>query len=123
MPIEILTVGLDDDTIDKLAARVAIRLADEIADSNGRIRTANPPAQNTHRTQTDQVSESDGSGWSNEAAPAQDEYRQPEPEVPTCTHGPMKYVPGGYSKRTNKPYDAFYACQGPRDSQCKGVKA
>lgn len=115
MPI---TVQLDDEAIDFLAARIALKLSGVESSQN-----VNPPQQNTHRTQTAQVSESDGSGWSNEAAPAQDEYRQPEPEVPTCAHGPMKYVAGGYSKRTNKPYDAFYACQGPRDSQCKGVKA
>lgn len=41
------------------------------------------------------------------------EYVQPAANiVPMCPegHGPMKYVPGGTSKRTGKPYDAFYGC-------------
>ena len=42
---------------------------------------------------------------------------------PSCTHGAMKYVPGGTSTRTNRPYKAFWSCTGPRDSQCKTVDA
>ena len=38
--------------------------------------------------------------------------------TPMCPdgHGPMKYVPPGVSKRTNKPYDGFYGCN---DRACK----
>lgn len=39
--------------------------------------------------------------------------------APSCAHGPMKLVPGGISKKTGKPYNAFWACQWPnRDEQC-----
>jgi hypothetical protein len=45
--------------------------------------------------------------------------QEPGP-APTCEHGPMKLVPGGISKKNNKPYNAFWACQWPnRDEQCK----
>ena len=40
---------------------------------------------------------------------------------PTCAHGAMKYVKAGISKATGRPYNAFYACQGPREQQCKTV--
>jgi hypothetical protein len=43
--------------------------------------------------------------------------------VPSCQHGAMKLVPGGISKNTGKAYNAFYSCNGPRDSQCKTVNA
>lgn len=37
-----------------------------------------------------------------------------------CTHGPMKLMPAGISKKTGKPYNAFYACQWPtREEQCR----
>lgn len=37
-----------------------------------------------------------------------------------CAHGPMKLMPAGVSKKTGKPYNAFYACQWPnRDEQCR----
>lgn len=37
-----------------------------------------------------------------------------------CAHGPMKLMPAGISKKTGKPYNAFYACQWPtREEQCK----
>lgn len=37
-----------------------------------------------------------------------------------CAHGPMKLMPAGVSKKTGKPYNAFYACQWPtREEQCK----
>lgn len=41
-----------------------------------------------------------------------------------CAHGPMKLMPAGVSKKSGKPYNAFYACQWPnRDEQCKTVQA
>src|SRR4051812_27593339 len=30
---------------------------------------------------------------------------------PACAHGPMKWVPSGVSKATNKPYSGFWGCQ------------
>jgi hypothetical protein len=43
--------------------------------------------------------------------------------APSCRHGEMKYVPGGYSQRTKRNYGAFYSCQGPRNEQCDTVQA
>lgn len=45
------------------------------------------------------------------AAPAEGQH--------ICDHGqPMRLVPAGISKATNKPYKAFYACAQPRGQQC-----
>ena len=57
--------------------------------------------------------------WAAKSAPA-----APAGSVPTCVHGPMKHVPGGVSKKTGKPYDAFYSCvSSDRDNQCKTKSA
>ena len=41
------------------------------------------------------------------------------PAAPMCDHGlPARHVPGGISKKTNRPYPAFYACAQPRETQC-----
>jgi hypothetical protein len=38
---------------------------------------------------------------------------------PTCSHGPMKHMPSGVSKKTGKPYAAFWACtSNDRATQC-----
>jgi len=67
--------------------------------SPGTVRSAEPPSQ---------------TGSASSAAPA----------IPSCAHGPMKFVPGGFSKRTGKPYPAFWACQAPRGTAtCKGQDA
>ena len=39
--------------------------------------------------------------------------------VHTCAHGqPMKMIPAGISKKTGKPYKAFYVCAQPQGMQC-----
>jgi hypothetical protein len=44
------------------------------------------------------------------------------PAAPACSHGEMRLVPGGISKKTGKPYNAFWSCQWPvREEQCKAV--
>ena len=45
--------------------------------------------------------------------------------APLCQHGPMKLVPAGVSKKTGKPYGAFWACDcgKPRAEQCKAISA
>ena len=42
--------------------------------------------------------------------------------APSCAHGPMRLVPGGVSK-AGKPYNGFYSCTQPRESQCKSQNA
>lgn len=55
------------------------------------------------------------------AAPQSDQWIAPQQAAPMCDHGqPMKLVPAGVSKKTGKPFKAFYCCANPdRDSQCK----
>lgn len=53
------------------------------------------------------------------------QYQQPQQQAPTgnqptCQCGyPAKFVPGGVSKRTNRPYRAFWSCGNPvREAEC-----
>lgn len=66
-------------------------------------------------------------GWSgNGSQQSQQQTQQVQQNsgpAPTCRHGEMKLVPGGISKRTQKPYKAFWSCQGPRNEQCDTVDA
>lgn len=50
-------------------------------------------------------------------------YAAPTSNAPLCQHGPMKLVPAGVSKKTGKPYGAFWACDcgKPRAEQCKAI--
>ena len=55
------------------------------------------------------------------AAPAQPQITG---STPTCVHGPMKFVQGGVSSKTGKPYNAFYSCTSPdRANQCRTKSA
>lgn len=43
----------------------------------------------------------------------------PTAPAPTCNHGlPAKFVAGGVSKKTNRPYSAFWACSQDQAYQC-----
>lgn len=59
------------------------------------------------------------------APPQQQFVQQPQAPAgagPSCAHGAMKQIPGGISKKTGKPYNAFWACQWPnRDEQCPAI--
>lgn len=141
MAIEILTVGLDDATMEEIARRVAKRLA------SGTPGTG--PDNGSYGQQPDQGNQGadprqgPDDGWSS-APPqqgppqgnqghqgqSQGGYQQqqgqqqggPAGVPPACAHGEMKPVPGGYSKSTNKPYNAFWSCPAPRGpGQCKPV--
>lgn len=59
--------------------------------------------------------------WTRPAAPAAPAWTAPAAAAPMCDHGqPMKLVPAGVSKKTGKPFKAFYCCANPdRESQCK----
>lgn len=37
----------------------------------------------------------------------------------SCKHGQMKFVPAGFSQKSQKNYAAFYVCQGPANDKCK----
>lgn len=62
--------------------------------------------------------------WSNQGSQQSQQpaaSAAPSGPAPTCRHGEMKYVAAGISKN-NKAYPAFWACTGPRNEQCDGVK-
>ena len=58
--------------------------------------------------------------WSNRGSQnsTQPAASQPSGPAPSCRLGEMKDVRAGFSKRTNKPYNAFWSCTGPRNDQC-----
>jgi hypothetical protein len=47
------------------------------------------------------------------------------PQMPSCQHGTMKFVPAGIAQRTGKPYPAFWGCQADRNdpTRCKSLPA
>jgi hypothetical protein len=47
------------------------------------------------------------------------QYAQTQTQGPSCQHGPLKAIPGGYSQAKQKAYGPFWACQAPRGQQCK----
>lgn len=69
--------------------------------------------------------------WAGEPVPPPQQWQQPAPahtgvavsqgngHHPSCQHGPLKVVPGGFSQRTQKAYAPFWACQAPREQQCR----
>lgn len=70
----------------------------------------------------------DQAPWPNGAQPAAQpsalqQYYQPTqqaaPPGPTCQHGPLKIVPGGFSQAKGKAYAAFWACPAPQGQQCR----
>lgn len=107
------TIHLDDETIAMLAAEVVLRLKGVIDPSQ----SVTPPEPETHRTQTAPVS--GDAGWDS-PAPAAPEAPAPAQDVAHCPHGPMKWVPPGYSQRTGKSYQGFWGCQAPRGTPCSG---
>lgn len=51
--------------------------------------------------------------------PATAQPAGPSAPAPVCAHGlPAKFVAGGVSKRTNRPYSAFWACAQEQAYQC-----
>lgn len=153
MAVEILSVSLSDDSLEKLAQRVAQLLGNQPSTQS------NPPSPETHRTRSDGVSEGRPDPWVGNA-PAdngqwpqggqqqgqqangpqggyqgqqQQGYQQgppPQrenqaPQAPQCMHGEMRFVPAGFSQSSKKAYNAFYGCPAPRGApdKCKSVSA
>jgi hypothetical protein len=150
--VEILTVSLSDESIEKVAAAVARMLG------NQPVAQSNPPAPETQRTQSGGFQQGQADPWVGDApadqgAQPQPNYQQPyvnaqgtqaspypgqqgpppnqqngyqqQGQTPTCNHGAMKYVPAGFSRSTNKAYNAFWGCPAPRGAQdkCRSVPA
>ena len=122
MSVEILSVSLDDETIEKLATAVASRL--------GGSGTNNPETGTPDPSPPAEPQDDPWAGTNAQAAPQAQTQQQPAqaqrgPTVPSCIHGEMRYVPGGFSRSNNKPYAAFYGCPTPRGTpnQCKSQPA
>jgi hypothetical protein len=116
MAIEILSVGLEDETIQKLADAVVSRLGGNSATQS------NPPTPNSQSPQSTGSQNQEEDPWLSSPQGQQEQAQQNN--VPRCQHGEMRFVPAGYSKNGGKPYDAFYGCPAPRgQQQCKSVKA
>lgn len=119
MSVEILSVSLDDETIEKLSQRVAQLVGAPATGLRPEPQEAAPPPQ-----------DDPWAGTNAQAAPQAQTQQQPAqaqrgPTVPSCIHGEMRYVPGGFSRSNNKPYAAFYGCPTPRGTpnQCKSQPA
>lgn len=72
--------------------------------------------------------QADQGPWPGGAQPAAQpsalqQYYQPTqqaaPPGPTCQHGPLKIVPGGFSQAKGKAYAAFWACPAAQGQQCR----
>jgi hypothetical protein len=72
--------------------------------------------------------------WQNQAQPPQvpqapvqtpvQPTAQPPVQSPMCGHGPMRYVPAGFSQKTGRSYAAFWGCSAPQGAaKCKSVAA
>lgn len=120
MPVEILTVGLDDAAIEKIAQRVAQLVGG--SQPGYQPVTSAPAVQATQSAQTPQQ-ESDP--WLDSQPPQQpvSQPQQAQQSGPQCQHGAMRYVPAGFSQGSGKAYRAFWACPTPRGAQdkCKSV--
>lgn len=123
MSVEILSVSLDDETIEKLADAVSARMSGQVGvyQENVAATASRPP---------EQPQDDPWAGTNAQAAPQAQTQQQPAqaqrgPTVPSCIHGEMRYVPGGFSRSNNKPYAAFYGCPTPRGTpnQCKSQPA
>ena len=82
-----------------------------------------PLAQNTASVQVQQQQPQQVYQQAAAAPPQQYQPQQPQGNggapAPSCQHGAMKLVPGGTSKGTGKPYNAFWACTADRANQCR----
>lgn len=148
MAVEILSVSLSDESIEKIANRVAMLLT--ASEGNYPGTQSNHPSSETHRTQSGGVSQGQADPWT--GAPPADTGQWPQqgqavpsspqsgyqgqqqgpppqqenqaPQAPRCLHGEMRYVPAGFSKSSGKAYQAFYGCPAPRgQEQCKSERA
>jgi hypothetical protein len=149
--VEILSVSLSPETIEQVAQRVAYLIAGgptQAGPAPGAAQ-ATPPAPPAPAAQNQGQGDYDPWAGTNTApqgaAPNGQPYQQGQPSHytpqgqqppqqapqapqqggPVCAHGPMKYVPGGFSKSTNRPYPAFWACTTPKGApdKCGSVAA
>ena len=142
MSVEILTVSLSDESINNIAEAVIRRIQ---AIGGAAATQSNPPVAQTPQPAEPSGFQPQADPWTNPApaqaapqatqpapqSPAQ-QYQPPAPQqpqqavqTPTCAHGPMRYVPAGFSQSTGRAYGAFWGCPAPRGApdKCKSVTA
>lgn len=140
MSVTIMSVNLDPDTIEQLAQRVAQLMG---GGEQRNVVNVQPSGQVATTAQPGTLATQHGSAdydpWAGTNAapqapqaptqayqpPAQQQPQQAPQGGPVCLHGPMRYVPGGFSRSTNRPYPAFFGCPQPKDApdKCKSVPA
>lgn len=125
MALTILTVSLDDASIEAVAQRV-VQLwgnpqpAPQAAPATPPAQPAAPPAA-PPQPQADPWAP--GAQPQPPAAPAAP--AAPTTAAPTCAHGPMRYVPAGFAQSTGRAYAAFWGCPQPKGApdKCRSVTA
>ena len=142
MAIEILTVSLSDESIQRVADLVTGKV---LSIMQGGLATTdgNPPSPQTPQDAERQGFQPQGDPWLNQnpTPPAQQQQYQPTPssqqqpqyqppqQPPAvqqgppkrfCPHGEMRFVPAGTTQQ-GKQYNAFYGCPLQRGdvNQCK----
>jgi hypothetical protein len=136
--VEILSVSLSDDSIEKLAQRLH-----QLVTSGGSVTQSNPPSSQNPQPAEQAGFQQPADPWADQAPapqqqqqwpsqqPQQQQYQQqgPPPAVQQgpperyCPHGKMRFVPAGTSAQ-GKPYGAFYGCPLERGNpnQCRSQR-
>jgi hypothetical protein len=121
MAVEILTVSLSDESIEKIALRVSSML-----NADRPVTQSNPPSPQNPQSAERSGFQQEAGGWGNpapqqtqQAPPPQAPPQQGQDGLPTCQCGqPMRWVAPGFSQNSGKAYNGFYACPKPRGQQC-----
>jgi hypothetical protein len=142
--IEILTVSLSDESIQRVAEEIHRRITQQPATT-----VSNPPSPQTPQDAERSGFQQQGDPWLNQnpTPPVQQQQAaahgyvqqqysqqappqsQPQQQVPAvqqgppkrfCPHGEMRFIPAGTTQQ-GKQYSAFYGCPLPRGdvNQCK----
>ena len=128
MSIEILTVSLSDESIDRIVTALHARMQHPQVT----ITQSNPPSAQNPQSAESPGFQQEADPWQNGGVPQtappqpQPSYQPPaqvQPQqapgtTPVCAHGPKKWVPPGFSQTTQKSYQGFWACPAPRGQQC-----
>ena len=148
MSVEIMSVSLSDETIERLAQRIA-QLAGQ---GQWPTTQSNPGSSQNPQGAGGPGSQQGGDPWMNQGgAPSnqgqqnqgyqgqpnngqqyqggqQNQYQgqqggQQQQGGQNCAHGPMIFQPAGVNRNTQEPYDAYYKCPLQRGAQgrCRNV--
>lgn len=130
--VNILSVGLDDESLELLAQRTAALVLAQLANGVTVGQTAaapapaaQPPAQAAPPQQPPDPWAAQRGQQAAPAAPAAPTQGGVPTTTPTCAHGPMRHVPAGFARSTGKAYPAFWGCTQPKGApdQCKSIPA